>query len=179
MPGHAILVLTPEQARARLDALAELLIDAVEGGASVNFVRPMTPAKAVMWWEGALASHARGERLILTAEARGRLDGTVQLVPAPQENQPHRADIAKMLVHRRARRQGLGTALLHAAEAEARRLGRTLLTLDTEADSDGERLYARMGWIRFGQVPGYATRADGSRREAATFFYRMLELPAT
>ena len=175
MPGHAILILTPEQALARRDALAELLIDAVEGGASVNFVRPMTPAKAAMWWEGALASHARGERLILTAEADGRLDGTVQLVPAPQENQPHRADLAKMLVHRRARRQGLGAALLHAAEAEARRLGRTLLTLDTEADSDGERLYARMGWTCFGQVPGYALRADGSRPEAATFFYRTLE----
>jgi GNAT superfamily N-acetyltransferase len=178
MSGHAILVLTPAQALVRREALIELLIDAVEGGASVNFVQPMTPAKAEAWWEGALASHARGERLILTAEADGRVDGTVQLVPAPQENQPHRADVAKMLVHRRARRQGLGAALLAAVEAEARRLGHTLLTLDTEAGSAGERLYARLGWIRFGQVPGYAITADGSDREAATFFYRTLETPA-
>ena len=174
MTGHAILVLTPTQARERRDALIELLVDAVAGGASVNFVQPMTEAKAAAWWEGALAGHARGERLILTAEADGRVDGTVQLVPAPQENQPHRADVAKMLVHRRARRQGLGAALLRAAEAEAARLGHTLLTLDTEAGSDGERLYARLGWTRFGQVPGYALRADGQGREAATFFYRSL-----
>ena len=98
----------------------------------------------------------------------------MQLILAPQENQAHRADLSKMLVHHRARRQGLGAALLRAAEAEARRIGRTLLTLDTEAGSAGERLYTRLGWIRFGQVPGYATSADGSRREAATFFYRML-----
>ena len=174
MTGHAILVLTPAQARERRDALIELLVDAVAGGASVNFVQPMTNEKAAAWWEGALAGHARGERLILTAEADGRVDGTVQLVPAPQENQPHRADVAKMLVHRRARRQGLGEALLRAAEAEARALGHTLLTLDTEAGSDGERLYARLGWTRFGQVPGYAIRADGKGREAATFFYRTL-----
>ncbi len=174
MTGHDILVLTPGQALARRDALIELLIDAVEGGASVNFVRPMTPAKAAAWWAGALASHARGERLILTAEAGRRVDGTVQLVPAPQENQPHRADLAKMLVHRRARRQGLGAALLRAAEDQAERLGRTLLTLDTEAGSAGERLYAKLGWTSFGRVPGYALGADSERREAATFFYREL-----
>jgi GNAT superfamily N-acetyltransferase len=174
MTGHALLVLTPEQAAARRDDLIDLLVDAVEGGASVNFIRPMNVAKAAAWWAGALAGHARGERLILTAECDGRVDGTVQLIPAPQENQPHRADLAKMLVHRRARGRGLGAALLQAAEAEARRLGHTLLTLDTEAGSAGERLYARLGWIRFGQVPGYAITADGTRREAATFFYRRL-----
>lgn len=171
----AVVVLTPAQARVRVEELVDLLVDAVEGGASVNFVRPMTRAKAGAWWEGALAGHARGERLVLAAEAEdGRLDGTVQLVLAPQENQPHRAEVAKMLVHRRARRQGLGAALLRAAEDEARRIGRTLLTLDTEAGSAGERLYARLGWVRFGQVPGYALRADGDAREAATFFYKEL-----
>ena len=174
MTPHRIRALTSDEAHARRSELVALLIDAVEGGASVNFVQPMTLPKAEAWWDGALASQARGERLILVAEADGRLDGTVQLIPAPQENQSHRADVAKMLVHRRARRKGLGTALLHAAEDEARRLGRTLLTLDTEAGSDGERLYSRLGWIRFGQVPGYAMCADGTRREAATFFYRTL-----
>ena len=174
MTGHRILVLSPAQARERRDALADLLVDAVAGGASVNFVWPMDRAKAEAWWEGAFASHARGERLILTAELDGRLDGTVQLIPAIQENQAHRADIAKMLVHRRARRQGLGAALLLAAEAEARRLGRTLLTLDTETGSAGERLYARLGWVKFGEVPGYAASADGSRQDGASFFYKRL-----
>ena len=174
MTAHTIHLLTAEQAQAKRSGLVELLIDAVESGASVNFIQPMTPAKAEAWWDAALASHARGERLIFTGESPGRLDGTVQLILAPQENQAHRADLSKMLVHHRARRHGLGAALLRAAEAEARRIGRTLLTLDTEAGSAGERLYTRLGWIRFGQVPGYATSADGSRREAATFFYKML-----
>lgn len=174
MTGHIVLLLTPEQARPRLPALADLLIDAVEGGASVNFVWPMTQAKAETWWEAALASHARGERLIFTAEADGRVDGTVQLILAPQENQAFRADLAKMLVRGRARRQGLGAALLRAAEDEARRIGRTLLTLDTEAGSDGERLYSRLGWTRFGAVPGYAATADNRSRAAASFFYKTL-----
>lgn len=171
---HAIALLTCRQAQARRDALVDLLVDTVEGGASVNFVRPMTRGKAEAWWDGALESHARGERLIFAAEADGRLDGTVQLILAPQENQAFRADLAKMLVHRRARRQGLGAALMHAAEAEARRIGRVLLTLDTETGSDAERLYARLGWIKFGEVPGYAMRADRSRRETASFFYKAL-----
>jgi GNAT superfamily N-acetyltransferase len=172
--GHQILVLSAAQARERRAGLAELLLDAVLGGASVNFVWPMDQVKAEAWWDGALASHACGERLILTAEQDGRLDGTVQLIPAAQENQAHRADIAKMLVHHRARRQGIGAALLLAAEVEARRLGRTLLTLDTETGSAGERLYARMGWVKFGEVPGYAASPDGSRHDGATFFYKRL-----
>jgi GNAT superfamily N-acetyltransferase len=170
MTGHTVKILTPEQAQARRSALVDLLVDAVEGGASVNFVRPMTRAKAETWWDGALASHARGERLILAAEMAGRLDGTVQLILAPQENQAFRADLAKMLVHSRARRQGMGAALLRAAEDEARRIGRTLLTLDTEAGSAGDRLYARLGWTKFGEVPAYATNADNSSRDAASFF---------
>jgi len=166
--------LTPAEAAACRDALIDLLVDAVAGGASVNFVWPMTRDKAEAWWDGALSSHARGERLILAAGAGSGIDGSVQLVPAPQENQAFRADIAKLLVHRRARRQGLGEALMRAAEAEARKIGRRLLTLDTETGSDAERLYLRLGWTRFGTVPGYAMRADGSRPEAVSFFYRAL-----
>ena len=174
-PIQAIRLLSPAEAEARRAALVELLVDAVEGGASVNFIWPMTREKAARWWAGALASQARGERLIFIAEtAEGRIDGTVQLIPAAQENQPHRADLAKMLVHRRARRQGLGAALMRAAEAEARRLGRTLLTLDTETGSAGEHLYASQGWIKFGEVPFYALRADGSQAEPASFFYKLL-----
>jgi GNAT superfamily N-acetyltransferase len=105
---------------------------------------------------------------------QGRLDGTVQLILAPQENQSFRADLAKLLVHTRARRRGIGAALMVAAEDQARRIGRTLLTLDTEAGSAGERLYERLGWAKFGEVPGYAARADNSSRETVSFFYKAL-----
>jgi len=174
MTTHNLYLLTPHLAEARRAELVDLLIDAVEGGASVNFVRPMTRAKAEAWWEGALASHARGERLILAAETEARLNGTVQLILAPQENQAFRADLAKLLVHSRARRQGLGAALMRAAEKEARRIGRTLLTLDTEAGSAAERLYARLGWTKFGVVPGYAMRADNRSLADCSFFYKAL-----
>lgn len=172
---HMIRLLGPAEAAAHRPALEDLLIDAVEGGASVNFIWPMGREKAARWWAAALASHARGERLIFIAEtADGRIDGTVQLIPAAQENQPHRADLAKMLVHRRARRQGLGAALMRVAEAEARLRGLTLLILDTETGSAGEHLYASQGWVKFGEVPGYALCADGSRAEPASFFYKIL-----
>ena len=174
MIAHVISLLTPEEAEAMRGRLVDLLVDAVESGASVNFVWPMTRAKAKKWWEGALASHARGERVIFIAEAEGRLDGTVQLILAPQENQAFRADLAKLLVHSRARRQGLGAALMQAAEDEARRIGRTLLTLDTEVGSAADRLYKRIGWIKYGEVPGYAMRADNSKRENVSFFYKAL-----
>jgi GNAT superfamily N-acetyltransferase len=174
MSPHAIMLLAPERAHAIRDALADLLIDAVESGAAVNFVAPMTRAKADAWWDGALASHAAGERLIFVAEADGRIDGTVQLILAPQENQAFRADLAKMIVHRRARRQGIGAALMRAAEDEARRLGRTLLTLDTQSGKAGEQLYAAMGWIKVGEIPDYATNPDGLGRHGASLFYKRL-----
>jgi GNAT superfamily N-acetyltransferase len=145
MTNHTIYVLTPAEAQTRRKALTDLLVDAVEGGAGVNFVWPMTRAKAERWWNGALSSHARGERIILTAEAGNRVDGTVQLIPAPQENQSFRADVAKLLVRHRARTQGIGMALMGRLEAEALKIGRTLLTLDTETGGAGERLYTRLG----------------------------------
>jgi GNAT superfamily N-acetyltransferase len=169
---HVVHVLTAAQAEAKRAALVDLLVDAVEGGASVNFVWPMSQMKAETWWQAALASHARGERLILTAEAAGSVDGTVQLILAPQENQAFRADLAKLLVHRRARGRGLGAALMRAAEDEARRIGRTLLTLDTEAGSAAERLYARLGWMKYGEVPAYAMSADNRARQPVSFFYK-------
>lgn len=174
MITHTVTLLTPQQAQARRVALVDLLVDSVESGASVNFVWPMTRTKAEIWWEGALASHARGERLIFTADAAGRVDGTVQLILAPQENQSFRADLAKLLVHRRARHRGLGAALMGAAEAEARRIGRTLLTLDTEAGSAAARLYARLGWIKYGEIPAYAASPDNRSRDTVSFFYKAL-----
>jgi GNAT superfamily N-acetyltransferase len=160
-----IELLTPERAREIRAELVALLIDAVESGAAVNFVWPMTRAKADAWWAGALASHAAGERLLFVAQADGGIEGTVQLILAPQENQPFRADLAKMIVHRRARRRGIGAALMQAAEVEARRLGRTLLTLDTESG---------MGWAKAGEIPDYATNPDGRGRHSASLFYKRL-----
>jgi GNAT superfamily N-acetyltransferase len=132
-----------------------------------------TRAKAEAFWQSTAASLARGERLVLVAEdAAGTIVGTVQVIWAQPENQPHRAEIAKMLVHRRARRQGVGAALLAAAERSAIAAGRTLLVLDT-ASGDAERLYARQGWQPCGQIPNYALWPDG-RPCATTIFFKML-----
>jgi len=126
---------------AEIGALCEVLIDCVQGGASVSFLWPMTRAKAQQFWQGVAQSAARGERLVYVAEEPdGRIVGTAQVVWAQPENQPHRADVAKMLVHRRARRLGVGAALLKAAERGAVENGRTLLVLDTVTGSDGDRL---------------------------------------
>jgi GNAT superfamily N-acetyltransferase len=154
-------------------ALSDVLIDCVEGGASVSFMLPMSRAKAEGYWRGAAASVARGELLLLVAEeVAGTMVGTVQVRLAQPENQPHRADLAKMLVHRRARRRGVGAALLAAAERAALGAGRTLLVLDT-ASGDAERLYSRHGWQRCGQIPHYALWPDGAPC-ATTIFFKFL-----
>jgi GNAT superfamily N-acetyltransferase len=157
---------------AELDGLVEVLLDCVEGGASVSFMRPLAREQAHAFWREVADSAGRGERVLLVAEDEHGIVGTVQLVPAEPDNQPHRADVAKMLVHRRARRQGVGAALLEAAERSARTLGRTLLVLDT-ASADAERLYERRGWVRVGTVPGYALLPDGGLCDTV-FYYREL-----
>src|SRR5919201_2161730 len=131
-----------------IDGLADVLIDCVEGGASVSFMHPLTRDRAVAFWLRVAQGVAAGDRAVLVAEDARGLCGTVQLVLAQPENQPHRADLAKMLVHRRARRQGLGAALMRAAEATARDCGKTLLVLDAVTGGGAERLYARLGWQR-------------------------------
>ncbi|MDB4969928.1 MAG: acetyltransferase, family [Myxococcales bacterium] len=154
--------------------LSDVLIDCVEGGASVNFMLPMSRAKAEAFWHKVSASVARDERVVLVAEdADGTIVGTVQLILLQPENQPHRAEIAKMLVHRRGRRGGLGAALLAAAEERALAAGKTLLVLDTVTGSDGDRLYTRLGWQRCGEIPNYALWPDG-RLCAATIFFKEL-----
>lgn len=156
-----------------VQGLSDVLIDCVEGGASVSFMLPMTRAKAEAFWRTTAASVARGERVVLAAEdASGRIVGTAQVILAQPENQPHRGDLAKMLVHRRARRQGIGAALLAAAERRALSAGKTLLVLDTASD-DAERLYGRGGWQRCGQVPNYALLPDGTPC-ATTFYFKFL-----
>ena len=156
----------------QIKALAEVLIDCVAGGASVSFMHPLSQEKAVAFWRGVAEGVERGERVLLAAEDDIGIVGTVQLILAQPENQPHRADVSKMLVHRRARRKGLGAALMRAAEAEARECGKTLLMLDTTSGMDAERLYARLGWQRFGEVPGHALLPQGGLSNTA-FFYRV------
>lgn len=149
--------------------LCDVLIDCVESGASVSFMWPMSRAKAEAYWRDVAASQARGERLVLVAEDEaGAIVGTVTVVLDMPENQPHRGDLSKMLVSQRARRRGVGAALLAAAERSALGAGKTLLVLDT-ASAEAERLYARAGWQRCGEVPNYALLPDG--RPCATIFY--------
>ncbi|MGG5812579.1 N-acetyltransferase family protein [Falsiroseomonas sp. CW058] len=173
-PGIRIRPVGGAEAATLVPALADILTDCVAGGASVGFMWPLARARAEAFWRGVAEDVATGARVLLLAEeAGGGPVGTVQLVPAPQENQPHRAEIAKMLVHRRARGRGTGAALMRAAEAAARARGRTLLVLDTEAGSAADRLYRRLGWTHLGTVPRYALMPDGSACPAA-FFYRDL-----
>lgn len=157
-----------------LTELTEVLIDCVEGGASVSFMLPMSRKKAGEYWRGVAQSAARGERAVLAAlDSSGSIVGTVQLILNLPENQPHRGDLAKMLVHRRARRHGVGAALLIAAEECARDESRSLLVLDT-ASAEAARLYERHGWQRVGLVPGYALYPDG-RPCATTFYFKSLQ----
>ena len=147
----------------QIDELSGVLIDCVEGGASVGFMHPLTRDRAVAFWRRVAHGVAAGERAVLVAADAQGLCGTVQLVLDQPENQPHRADLSKMLVRRRARRQGLGAALMRAAEATARECGKTLLVLDAVTGGDAERLYERLGWQRVGVIPNYASfRGAGS-----------------
>jgi len=156
----------------QIDGLADVLIDCVEGGASVSFMLPLSRERAAAYWHHVAEEVAAGRRALLIAEDSRGVCGTVQLVFATPENQPHRADVSKMLVHRRGRRQGLGAALMRAAEKTARECGKTLLVLDT-ASSDAERLYERMGWVRVGVIPGYALLPGGGLCDT-TVYYRNL-----
>jgi GNAT superfamily N-acetyltransferase len=158
---------------AQIEGLADLLIDSIEGGASVGFLHPLARATAQAFWRHVAAGIEAGERALLVAEDVGGIVGTVQLVFAQPENQPHRADLVKMLVHRRARRQGIGAALMLAAEELARDSGKTLLVLDTVTGSPAERLYARLGWTRVGEIPDYALLSRGGLTPT-TVFYRKL-----
>lgn len=165
-------VLVRRAVGADLDGLADVLVDCVQGGASVSFLLPFDHDRAIAFWRDVLAGAERGERVVLVAVDDDGVAGTVQIVPATTENQPHRADIAKLLTHRRARRQGVGEALMRAADDEARALGRDVLVLDT-ASAEAERLYERLGWQRVGSVPGYALWPDGGRCDTV-FFHKKL-----
>jgi len=157
---------------ADLDGLADVLVDCVEGGASVSFMAPLTYERARAFWAGVAADVARGDRVLVVADDDSGVVGTVQLALRLPENQPHRADLVKMLVHRRARRRGAGEALLRAAEEAARDLGRTLLVLDT-ASAAAERLYVRAGWQRVGAIPDYALLPQGGLADTVVYYRRL------
>ena len=165
----------PAVTAAQVEDLANVLIDCVEGGASVSFMLPLSRERAVAFWQRVADGVASGSRALLVAEDAEGICGTVQLVFDLPENQPHRGDLAKMLVRRRARKQGLGAALVQAAEATARECGKSLLVLDTVTGSDAERLYARLGWQRVGEIPRYALWPQGGFC-STTVFYRDLAL---
>ncbi|MGC7405713.1 N-acetyltransferase family protein [Pandoraea pneumonica] len=173
--------LNGEQAVAAIDSLADVLVDCVEGGASVSFMLPLTRERATAFWRKVADGVARGERVLLvareeasdTSDGKGRIIGTVQLILDLPENQPHRADVAKMLVHRDARRQGVAQLLMAAVDDVARAEGRHVLVLDTVTGGDAERLYQRSGWQRAGDVPKFALMPGGEFC-ATTFYYKHL-----
>jgi GNAT superfamily N-acetyltransferase len=153
--------------------LADLLADAVDSGASVGFVRPFGPGKAAEWWRSISRDVENGRVILLTAREGDRIVGTVQLRLAPLPNSRHRAEVAKLLVHRDVRRRGVARRLLAAIEDVARHEGRTLLVLDTISGSEADLLYRSLGWTAVGSVPNYAAMPDGTLA-ATTYFYRKL-----
>jgi GNAT superfamily N-acetyltransferase len=174
--GEDIIVRSVDATEAMqcVDALADVLIDCVEGGASVSFMLPISRLTAVDFWRGVADGVARNDRILLVAtDAAGQIVGTVQIVTAQPENQPHRADVAKMLVCRTARRRGIARRLMAAVDDAAKAAGKSVLVLDTVTGGDAERLYERCGWQRVGEVPNYALMPDG-KPCGTTFFHKQL-----
>lgn len=170
---HTIERLTALVSDSDFRDLAALLVDAVESGAAVSFLATLTLARAEDWWRQTISS-ADPRAVFLVARDRDGIVGTVQLHPAWAPNQPHRADIAKLMVHRRGRQAGLGTRLMQAIEDAARHGGFTLLTLDARRGGAAERLYHRIGWTRAGTIPRYAVDPDGAALHDTVIFYKEL-----
>jgi acetyltransferase len=172
---HKIRRVIPEETTMLLPDLVELLQDSVENGASVGFLLPFSRASNKAYWEKTLKEIENGNRILLVVERNGRVVGSVQLELATKPNALHRAEVQKLLVHSTQRKQGLGQALMSAVEDAARDLGRTLLVLDTLQGDNGERLYARCGYVRAGEIPNYARLSDGSLH-ATVMFYKFVDM---
>jgi GNAT superfamily N-acetyltransferase len=168
-----IVSLDAPVAERELDQLASVLVDCVEGGASVSFMAPFPQDQALAFFRKVEGSVAAGDTVLLAARLAGKIVGTVQLALDTPPNQPHRADIKKLLVHRSARGHGVGAALMTRAEEEARRRGRWLLVLDTVPGENGHRLYLREGWNQTGLVPDYALFPDGRPCDTAIMWKRL------
>jgi GNAT superfamily N-acetyltransferase len=171
--AHTIERLTPPVADSDIRDLAYVLMDAVESGAAVSFLAPLTLERAEEWWRKTI-SGSNGRAIFLIARGVDGIVGTVQLHPAWAPNQPHRAEIAKLLVHRRHRRQGLATDLMQAVEDAARLAGFRLLTLDAKRGAAAEQLYRHLGWTAVGTIPRFAFDPDGSTPHDAVVFYKEL-----
>ncbi|HHT2817755.1 TPA: N-acetyltransferase family protein [Klebsiella quasipneumoniae] len=157
-----------------LPALSDILASCVNGGASVSFMLPFSQQTATTFWQHVANSVAAGERIVLAAlDAEERPVGTVQLITSQPENQSHRADVAKLLVHQNARRLGIANALMAELEQTARRVGKTVLVLDTATGSGAEPFYVRCGWEKVGEIPRYALMPDGAMT-ATSLFYKFL-----
>lgn len=166
-----ITLLTEEAILLRIDELSDLLMDAVQGGASVSFMLPFSKEKADSFWQQTARSVARGERHLLVAHNRqGRISGTVTLITDLPENQPHRAEVAKLLVHSDAQRSGMAQALMLRLELLATELGRSVLVLDTATGSGAENFYHHCGWQRAGTIPDFALMPDGQRCGTTVFW---------
>ena len=168
-----ISVLDAPIADAALDQLANVLVDCVAGGASVSFMAPFSLTDGLAFFRKIASSVAAGETVLIAAKLDGRIVGTVQLGLDTPPNQPHRADVKKMLVHRAARSRGIGAMLMAAVEEEAKKRGRWLLVLDTVPGMSGYRLYQRAGWTESGVIPNYALMPDGALCDTAVLWKRL------
>jgi GNAT superfamily N-acetyltransferase len=168
-----IAVLEAPISDSALDELSAVLVDCVAGGASVSFMAPFSQQEGLAFFRKVAASVASGETVLIAASLDGRIVGTVQLGLDTPPNQPHRADVKKMLVHGAARNRGIGAALMAAVEEEARQRGRWLLVLDTVPGMSGYRLYQRAGWTESGVIPNYALMPDGRLCDTAVFWKRL------
>ncbi len=170
----AIKTLTADETTAQIDALVEILCDVVDGGGSVNFLAPMDRGLARSFWQGVVPAVASGDRVLFVAEDASGPVGTVQLEIIRKPNQPHRCEVAKLLVHRRARRRGIARKLMQALEAEARRQGRTLLTMDTVNGSPAETLYRGLGFQAAGVIPRYALGTTGALEDTLVMYKELV-----
>jgi GNAT superfamily N-acetyltransferase len=165
--------LTADTFELAVPELGEVLADAVDSGSSVNFLRPLPPSKAAAWWAARAGEVARDDFRPVVARVDGRIVGCAVLIPSRKQNSPHRAEVVKVLVDRRARRRGVGSGLMAAIETLALADGRWLLLLDTTTGSDADRMYRRLGWVPFGEVPNHALTANGVLSDT-TWFYKDL-----
>jgi GNAT superfamily N-acetyltransferase len=165
--------LIPPVSASDLRDLAQLLVDAVDSGAAVSFLAPLTLERAEDWWRKIVSASDSGSIFLVARDLKG-IAGGVQLHAAWAPNQPHRADIAKLLVHSRCRRSGLGTRLMQSIEDEARRAGFSLLTLDAKRGGAAEQLYRRIGWTVAGTIPRYALDPDGAASHDTVVFFKEL-----
>lgn len=166
-----VSILDAAAARAALPKLVDILVDGVRGGASIGFMNPFDPAEARSWWDGVLDDVAAGRTILFAATLDGAVVGTAQLIPASKPNQPHRADVSKVIVHSGVRQRGIGKALMAAVDDEARRRRLTVLVLDTATGSPAEQLYQATGWQKVGIIPDYALWPDGGFC-ATTYYYK-------